>query len=239
MALSPDGFFLAAATHHHCLVLWNIEARQRIGAVATQAPSGGISVAFPQDGSFILCAHGRRYSRFDTALVLKGEHDNLQSGQIFSPSLARGGRFVASIHEPGRPNIIVYDLLNDRPSLQTDPNGSFNAVAMGADDGVLLAGDIHGKLEILDAGTGGSIRRFDGPGHSRNVTSVAFLPDDSRALSGSEDFSAKLWEVDTGKELQMLDHGGGFVTCVAFLPDGKFAPTGGNDGKVKRWELVP
>lgn len=239
VALSPEGFFLAAATRRHSVVLWDIEAQQRIGAVETQAPSGGIGVAFPRDGSFILCAHGRLYSRFDTALVLKATHDNLQSGRLFSPSLAPGGRFVASVHEPGRPNIIIYDLLNDRPTLKTDPNGSFNAIAMGPDDGVLLAGDIHGKLETLNAGTGIPIRRFDTPGHSRSVTSVAFSPDGSRALSGSEDFSAKLWEVNTGKEIQALNHGGGFVTCVAFLPNGKFALTGGNDGKVKLWELVP
>jgi WD40 repeat protein len=239
VALSPEGVFLAAATHRHSLVLWDIAARQRIGAVETLAPAGGISVAFPHDGSFILCAQGRRYSRFDTALVLKMHHDNLQSGPIFSPSLASGGRFVASIHEPGQPNIIVYDLLNDRPSLKTDPNGSFNAVAMGPDDGVMLAGDIHGRLETLNAETGESIRKFDPPGHSRTVTSVAFSPDGSLALSGSEDFSAKLWDVHTGKEIQALNHGGGFVTCVAFLPNGKFALTGGNDGKVKLWELVP
>jgi WD40 repeat protein len=71
------------------------------------------------------------------------------------------------------------------------------------------------------------------------VTSVAFSPDGSLALSGSEDFSAKLWDVHTGKEIRALNHGGGFVTCVAFLPNGKFALTGGNDGKVKLWELVP
>ncbi|MCC8938069.1 hypothetical protein H8A99_16710 [Bradyrhizobium sp. Arg68] len=235
VALSPEGFFLAAATHHY-LLLWDIEAGRQIGTVET--PFGGTSVVFSRDGSFILFTHGHRYSHFDTALALKMEHD-LQSGPISSPSLSAGGRFAASIHEPGQPNIIVYDLLNDRASLKTSQNGVYSAVAMGPDDGVVLTGNIHGKLETLNAQTGDSIRKFDLPGHSRNVTSAVFSPDGSLALSGSEDFSAKLWDVNTGRELDTLDHGHGFVSCVAFLPNGKLALTGGHDNKVKLWELAP
>src|SRR5262249_3127338 len=163
-----------------------------------------------------------------------------QHGRIDSPSLSPEGRFVASVHDlDGGPNIIVYDLLSDRPSLRLngDPQALFNAVAFSPDGHSLLTGDIRGRLKLLSSTSGDVIRSFDLPGHSRLVTSVAFSPDGQLALSGSQDNSAKLWDVATGRLIRSLDHGGGFVNCVAFLPSSRFALTGGSDETVKLWDL--
>jgi WD40 repeat protein len=72
----------------------------------------------------------------------------------------------------------------------------------------------------------GELRRFDG--HSQAVVAVAISADGRKALSGSADQSARLWDVETGKELQRYTSKGEPVTAVAFMPDGKHLLTGGS-----------
>ena len=41
-------------------------------------------------------------------------------------------------------------------------------------------------------------------GHAGGVTSVAFSADGSKVVSGSEDFTVKIWSADSGEVLQTL-----------------------------------
>ena len=75
-------------------------------------------------------------------------------------------------------------------------------------------------------------------GHTDAVWSVAFSPDGHLALSGSEDNTLRLWQVDTGKELRSFNGHTGFVSAVAFSPDGRFALSGAWDDTVKLWDVA-
>ena len=84
------------------------------------------------------------------------------------------------------------------------------------------------------------ICRFEG--HGDGVIAVTLSPDGKRALSGpvcytSKDSAARLWDVQTGKELRRLQGHAGGVYAVAFSPDGKQALTGG-DRTVRLWDVA-
>ncbi|MEH2440508.1 MAG: hypothetical protein V7K16_09440 [Nostoc sp.] len=72
-------------------------------------------------------------------------------------------------------------------------------------------------------------------GHSKYVNSVAFRPDGKTLASGSDDWTIKLWDVDTGREIYTL--GSGQVYSVAFSPDGKTLASGGEECGIKLWDL--
>ncbi|NDA63415.1 MAG: hypothetical protein EBX50_15455, partial [Chitinophagia bacterium] len=58
-------------------------------------------------------------------------------------------------------------------------------------------------------------------GHTSNVNSAVFSPDGKLALTASGDNTARLWEVSTGKELQVLRGHTSIVNSAVFSPDGK------------------
>jgi WD40 repeat protein len=55
-------------------------------------------------------------------------------------------------------------------------------------------------------------------GHNSGIQSVAFSPDGKYLATGSEDDTAKLWDVRTGTEILTLPGNGAGVTGVAFNP---------------------
>jgi WD40 repeat protein/tetratricopeptide (TPR) repeat protein len=73
-------------------------------------------------------------------------------------------------------------------------------------------------------------------GHTAAVTSVAFSPDGRRALTGSSDNTARLWDSNTGKELAVLRGHTGHVSLVAFSQNGERVLTESSDGTARLWD---
>jgi WD40 repeat protein len=71
------------------------------------------------------------------------------------------------------------------------------------------------------------------------VDSLAFSPDGKQVLSGSVDHTIRLWEVETGRQLDCLQGDTETAHCLAFGPDGKRALSGDSDKKVRLWQLSP
>jgi len=65
---------------------------------------------------------------------------------------------------------------------------------------------------------------------------VAFSPDGGKLATASDDSSARLWDVRTGKQLQRLEHDN-WVRAVAFSPDGQKLATASDDKTAYIWTL--
>ena len=74
-------------------------------------------------------------------------------------------------------------------------------------------------------------------GHSSDVVSVAFSPDGKTLASGSGDWTIKLWDVNSGKEIKTLAGHTDVVESVAFSFDGKNLASGSIDKTIKLWKL--
>ena len=74
-------------------------------------------------------------------------------------------------------------------------------------------------------------------GHEDWVTAVAALPNGRRAISGSEDGTMRLWDLDNGIELSRYKGQQGAIMAVAALPDGRRAVTASFDGTIGLWDL--
>ena len=74
-------------------------------------------------------------------------------------------------------------------------------------------------------------------GHTDSVRSVAWSPDGRRALSGSLDNTVRVWEVESGRTLSVLEGHTDRVWSVAWSPDGRRALSGSYDHTVRVWEV--
>ncbi len=73
--------------------------------------------------------------------------------------------------------------------------------------------------------------------HDGWVRSVCFCPDSLRLLSGSDDRTVRLWDIESGRCLQVFEQPGDRVRAVTVSPDGQFAASGGDDFQVFLWNL--
>jgi WD40 repeat protein len=90
-------------------------------------------------------------------------------------------------------------------------------------------------MRLWDVASGLEVRRLKAP--RGRVLSVALSPDGARALSGHEDGSARVWDLDTQEEVVLFERHRGAVNAVAFA-DGRTAVSGSNDETVRRWDTT-
>jgi eukaryotic-like serine/threonine-protein kinase len=84
-------------------------------------------------------------------------------------------------------------------------------------------------------------REFDGSdftcyGHSMPIRDVAFSPDGTRIATASHDTTIKLWNAESGQEINTLWGNQGGVDKVVFSPDGTRIASTGSDKTITIWE---
>jgi len=128
------------------------------------------------------------------------------------------------------------------------PDGVAIATAIAAESSVtaLAFQPRTGRLLVAEGAGRVSLWALDGKkpaatwvAHIDNVLGVAFSPDGTRLATTGKDRSVRLWDPETGKEINhgLLGHGD-FVFGAAFSPDGRNLATAGQDGTVRLWSLA-
>ncbi len=74
-------------------------------------------------------------------------------------------------------------------------------------------------------------------GHDGPVRSVAFSPNGSLVLSGSEENTLRLWDATTGEPLKTLRGHGNAIRSAVFSPDGRWVLSGSQDERVRLWDI--
>ncbi len=107
--------------------------------------------------------------------------------------------------------------------------------------------DRHPRLLALRSAAGrrarttGLTRAWSGAtltGHAASVTAVAATSDGRHVVSGSADCSVRVWDLATGRCVQVLSGHTSYVRAVAVAPDGRHVVSGGDDGSVRVWDLA-
>ena len=74
-------------------------------------------------------------------------------------------------------------------------------------------------------------------GHSDRISSVAISPDSKTLVSGSADYTIKMWDMHSGSLLRTLQRHSDAVSFVAITPDGKTVVSGSGDENIQMWDM--
>lgn len=91
---------------------------------------------------------------------------------------------------------------------------------------------------VIGGPGGENSARADLIGHGGMVRAIDVSPDGKRVLTGSFDYTARLWDFGAQTEIATLDEHEGPVTGAVFLPDGKHALTTSDDRTAILWDLT-
>jgi WD40 repeat protein len=218
IALSPDGKLLATvgievednvARSH--LRIWDLAAGKELHALKMPR-SRADAVLFSPDSRRLAWAGGR-------------------AGQVLIYDVASGKELTKL--EPGRN-------LDSGTSMVFTPDG--NALAVKCSDQV---------IRLLDLESGEELRRFGEPlvearlpfriflsGGGVQSHQLALSPDGTvlAAVGGSQ--AIRLWDLESGKELNVIAGHRSAVSTVAVSPDGKTVTTHGSDNTIRQWDAV-
>jgi WD40 repeat protein/uncharacterized caspase-like protein len=79
---------------------------------------------------------------------------------------------------------------------------------------------------------------FEENEHSGGITSIAFSPNGRQVLAGSADWTAWLWDANSGNVIRKFEGHTKGVTSVAFSRNGKHALTGSWDNTARLWDAA-
>jgi WD40 repeat protein/tRNA A-37 threonylcarbamoyl transferase component Bud32 len=241
-AFAPDGTRIVTGSDDKTARVWDARTGKQLAVCAAHASPVRV-VRFSPDGARVASAgaDGRVLLwQASTGQVLRELPPAAARSLLFLPN----GKGLVREREDGA--LEVWDLETGRLGFRRPRAcrhvGSFDErsspVAVSP-DGRRIAVRDERVVRGFDAMTGEE--RFTFHGHTDRVNVVAFSPDGSRLLSGSEDWSVKLWDLETGLEaLTLRGHRGG-VSAAAFGADGTWLVTrsgslGNSDDRALVWE---
>ena len=106
-------------------------------------------------------------------------------------------------------------------------------------DGTLIAASFKTETVLVwRLSDGLQVQRLHDQGHTDEINSVAFAPSNQHLVSVSDDDTAIIWDIASGRVLWRLEGHRGAVRRVAYSPDGSRIATGSDseDGSVKIWD---
>lgn len=226
VAFSRDGKLLVSAGGDHTARVWDIATGQCLKVL--EGHTGPVrSAAFSRDGKLVVTASSDKTARIwdvgtgKSLMVLEKKqgqdgHDQAVRCAVFS----NDGKWVLTGSDDKR--AILWDVATGTPKKLVHVAGP-SAAPM--EPGAAPAKPNPAANEQSAALAG----------HTAGINAVAFSPDDKRAITASQDGTAKLWETETSKEIITLKGHTQELTAACFSPDGRSILTGSRDGSLILW----
>jgi WD40 repeat protein len=251
VAFRPDGKYLVSAGADQAVKLWRLESGAGKEAQSFRGHRDWVSsVAFSRDGYYVASASVDKAVKVwevtSKELPLVAEH----TGTVHAVAVSPDGKRVAS--GAGDRLIKVWDRATGVELLSLPGHtGAVVALAWAPDGKTLVSSGDDRSIRLWDVQAGKERARAEHQQVNFNnlaqtparlcVTSdgkrlLAWIP--GNELPGRELYTTlTAYELDSGKELQLVKDTGRKVAAVAFSADGKRALTGGRDGTVRVYEM--
>ena len=241
---------ILTASHDGHVMLWSTKGKVDFRVLAGRVLDGHaqeevLSASFSKDGQSVVTASRDRTANtwdLNTGAVqstLQEGHKFLASAAIFFP----GGQKMLTAAVDG--SVRIWNVDTGTEVLRLDGTGQQSAVALSNDGKWIATGggeagedgrDPVWLVKLWDAESGTLAKSF--PGHTAEVTAVAFTSDGATIVSGDARGDALVWSVADGKSRTKLGAANGPITGVKILPNDSRALVASVDSTVGQWDLA-
>ncbi|KAL6795511.1 hypothetical protein J3E68DRAFT_404487 [Trichoderma sp. SZMC 28012] len=205
VAFSPDGRFLASASDDQTVRVWDVETGA--AQLMLEHEDWVYSVTFSPTGQLASGSRDGIIRLWDLStgyccLRLPKQENSVRKVR-FSPD---GKKLIVSF----RTKLLLWDLSNlgDHTPKEIDPydeNGVIYAVAFSPQGTSIASGGHQHNIKIWDTQNFNIEKELRG--HEDDVNSIVFSQDEKRLVSGSDDYTVKLWSLETGEVLWTFNCG--------------------------------
>jgi uncharacterized protein (TIGR03067 family) len=251
VAISPDGRFVAVtysgsfrAETEGWIETPNMDFSVRLYEIATGLEvqkftghtHGVVGVAFSKDGTQLLSgSHDSTLRLWD---VKTGkELQTIQAGdwRVRNVALSPDGKYALSADH--NQTVRLWSTETGKEVRQYLKHAAGLETATFSADGrhVLFNGDNSRIAFICETESGKEVRRFTG--HTEAILHAVYSPGEREIATAGKDGTVRLWNAETGTELQRFTYGT-VVNTVAFTPDGDRLLAGGDDGDLRLWDVA-
>jgi WD40 repeat protein len=230
VAFHPKGRLLASAGFDKLIRVWDVDTGKEVRVIP--GSRGWIAtVAYSPDGRRLAAGGGDPLVRVwdaDTGQEV-GPFRGRDAG-VNTLAYSPDGNSLAAAGSDGA--VTVWETAARR-GMQTLDGAT--SLTFGA-GGRFVAGYKDGRVRVWKRAPAGSGRTFTS--HTREVNSVAISRDGRWLASGADDATARLRDLETGKERHVLRGHKGDVLVVAFSPDSRRLVSAGKDGTARVWDVA-
>jgi WD40 repeat protein len=229
----PDGKRAVSGSDDGFFRIWDLES----GVALAKLPGeqGAVySIAVSSDGKTAATGGSDSTVRLWDLVAMKAVA-TLRSDTtdlVKAVSFSRNGELLIAASEKV---VALWDVPNgQRLRWITQVGGT--AVALSADGSQVLVGLRDGSVRLLASETMAEIGHLTG--HRGEVTKVALLPGEKRAVTASADGTLELWDLPSASEVRSFKGHGDRVDDVAVSADGRRILSGSRDQQAILWDAA-
>lgn len=248
-----DGKAVLSASHDKVVREWSIDKYEELRTLQGRVLAGHhdaiLGAAYSRDQKQVITASRDRTARtWDSrtgkpGMTFEEGHAYLASNALFYPD---GQHLLTAAVDN---SVRLWNVSTGGQVLRLDNTGRSAAVALSSDARWIATGsdqksaqhrnanELQGKIwdaKLWDAKSGELIKSFSG--HTSEVTTLAFSPDNKVLATGDAKGHGKLWNIETGAVIATLKGHTRKISAILFLPDGSRVLTASLDTTVGQWD---
>jgi len=244
-AFLPGTNRVLTASADRSVAQWDTTSGKEVSSLILSHPDSVVAMSLRPNTHQVLTACGDGSVRLwdaDTAKVIT----SLDCGdaKITDVAINDVGSKALAVDANGR-KTLIFSLENTAEPITAEQTSISNGQLWSAifaplksDLGILTLGGSDAKLIGLKSVQRDNDETLVAFSPHGVIASASYSPDGSKIVTGSWDFSARIWNSSTGADLRKLagdDGHTGFVNSAVFSPDGKYVLTASDDGTAKIW----